>query len=278
MSAATHPIFLAVGPTAAAARDAVSAVGTTASGVSTFTAAPIVALDDATTGGVSTALELRHTTTGTASAGIGAGIVLRTENGSGTLVTAGRLAGQLSSVTATSENGQVEMLSAYAGTVAAAGIRLTSQVATVVNGFDFVPSAANGHIALAPYGASTNVEVRMAAKGTGDWGVFNAGLTSQYFGVGSTGGLKVLTTDGSGTPGAATINRASGKVAIATGQATVTVTNSLVSAASTVLAQIQTADATLLYIKSVVPGAGSFVITGNANATAATTVAWVVIN
>jgi len=85
-------------------------------------------------------------------------------------------------------------------------------------------------------------------------------------------------TDASGTPGNATINKASGKVAIATGQAAVTVTNSLVTAASIVTATIQTADATLTFLKSVVPGAGAFTITGNANATAATTVAFTVQN
>jgi hypothetical protein len=85
-------------------------------------------------------------------------------------------------------------------------------------------------------------------------------------------------TDSSGTPGAATINKPSGKVAIAAGAASVVVTNSTVTAASIVLAIVQVSDATLTTINSVVPAAGSFTITGNAAATAATKVAFIVLN
>lgn len=92
------------------------------------------------------------------------------------------------------------------------------------------------------------------------------------------GGLTIEYTDSSGAPGAATINKPAGKVAIALGAASVVVTNSFVTSDSIVLAVVQTADATLTFIKSVVPGAGSFTITGNAAATAATTVAFVVLN
>lgn len=92
------------------------------------------------------------------------------------------------------------------------------------------------------------------------------------------GALTADTTDSSGTPGAATINKPSGKVAIATGQSSVVVTNSLVTAASTVLAVLQFVDATCTQILSVVPGSGSFTITGNANATLATKVAFLVVN
>ena len=94
----------------------------------------------------------------------------------------------------------------------------------------------------------------------------------------SAAGLTVRTTDGSGTPGAATINRPSGKVAIALGVASVVVTNSLVTANSTILAVVQSADATLTFIKSVVPTTGSFTITGNAAATANCKVAFFVFN
>ena len=92
------------------------------------------------------------------------------------------------------------------------------------------------------------------------------------------GDIQVDSTDASGTPGAATINKPSGTVSIAIGQASVTVTNSLVTASSRVFATLQFGDATLTTILRVVPGSGSFVITGNANATAATKVAFFVIN
>jgi hypothetical protein len=92
------------------------------------------------------------------------------------------------------------------------------------------------------------------------------------------GNIQVDSTDASGTPGAATINRPSGTVSIAIGAASVTVTNSLVTASSRVFATLQFGDATLTTILRVVPGSGSFVITGNANATAATKIAFFVIN
>jgi hypothetical protein len=58
----------------------------------------------------------------------------------------------------------------------------------------------------------------------------------------------------------------------------VVITNSLVTATSVVVAVLQFVDATLTQILSVVPGAGSFTVTGNANATAATKVGWIVFN
>lgn len=93
-----------------------------------------------------------------------------------------------------------------------------------------------------------------------------------------SGSVDFDNTDSSGTPGNVTINKPAGKFAVAIGASTVTVTNSLVTAASHVFCQLQFADATLNEIRTVIPGAGSFVFTGNANATAATKVAFVVIN
>lgn len=84
--------------------------------------------------------------------------------------------------------------------------------------------------------------------------------------------------DASGTPGAATMNAPRGKVAIAAAAASVVVTNSLVTATSQIVATLESADVTLLYIKSVVPGAGSFTITGNAAATAAANIKFMVVN
>lgn len=92
------------------------------------------------------------------------------------------------------------------------------------------------------------------------------------------GGVTLDATDSSGSPGNATINKPSGKVAVAIGASTVTVTNSYVTAASIVLCVIQFVDATLTTIRSVVPTSGAFTITCNANATAATKIAFVVVN
>lgn len=84
--------------------------------------------------------------------------------------------------------------------------------------------------------------------------------------------------DDSATAGARTVNRARGKNAIAIGAATCVVTNSLVTANSQVLCCLEFVDATATTILSVVPGAGSFTLTVNANATAATKFGWTVIN
>ncbi len=157
-------------------------------------------------------------------------------------------------------------LLAAAGSV---GARLTGarveQFAAGANPVNTVSLAGTGHVLT---------DVVTVASGGGD--IADTSTDSIFQNV--NGQWKYPTTDASGTPGNATINKASGKVAIAIGASTVTVTNSLVTAASIVTATLQTADATLTFIKSVVPGAGSFVITGNANATAATKVAFTVQN
>ena len=84
--------------------------------------------------------------------------------------------------------------------------------------------------------------------------------------------------DDSATSGDRTVNRSRGKNAFAIGAAAVTITNSKCFANSQVLASLDFIDATLTQIRTVVPAAGSFVITGNANATAATRFSWLVIN
>lgn len=57
--------------------------------VNTFTAAQSVAIDNATVDAVTRGLTLSHTTSGTAAAGIGAGMLMRAESAAGTLRSAG---------------------------------------------------------------------------------------------------------------------------------------------------------------------------------------------
>jgi hypothetical protein len=82
----------------------------------------------------------------------------------------------------------------------------------------------------------------------------------------------------SSSVGAQTINNPVGSLKIAAAASSVVVTNSLVTVNSIVLAQLQSNDATALYVKSVIPAAGSFTITLNAAATGQITVAFLVIN
>jgi hypothetical protein len=80
--------------------------------------------------------------------------------------------------------------------------------------------------------------------------------------------------DSTGTPGNATLNTQKGRSAIAPGAAAVTITNNKVTMSSILHATLQTVKATLTQILTVAPGAGSFVITGNASATSAVNVCW----
>lgn len=90
--------------------------------------------------------------------------------------------------------------------------------------------------------------------------------------------VAMTSTDSSGTPGAAVINEPSGRSAIALGATSVVITNSHVLATSKVFVSLRSADATLLYIVSVVAAAGSFTVTGNVAATADVVFDWFVIN
>lgn len=84
--------------------------------------------------------------------------------------------------------------------------------------------------------------------------------------------------DGSAVPGNVTISASRGRAAFALGAATCVVTNTIVTTASQILAVVETADATLTFIKSVVPGSGSFTVTANATATATTKFSFLVLN
>lgn len=96
--------------------------------------------------------------------------------------------------------------------------------------------------------------------------------------VKSAGNIVLPTTvTAGGTTGNQTINKTTGTVNFAAAATQITVTNSLVSATSIVLAVVRTNDTTAT-IKNVVPSAGSFVITLTAGATAETSVGFVVIN
>jgi hypothetical protein len=96
--------------------------------------------------------------------------------------------------------------------------------------------------------------------------------------VQNSGKMKVATTVTPAlTTGNQTISKPTGRVNFAAGASSLTVTNTLVSATSLIIASVNTADATAL-IKNVVPGAGSFVINLNANATAETAVSFIVFN
>ena len=91
--------------------------------------------------------------------------------------------------------------------------------------------------------------------------------------------LQATFTDSSGTPGAVTNNSPRGRVAFAAAASAVVVTNSLVTAASMVSAQLRAPDGALTLLMSCISAAGSFTITGNSITTGtAAQVDFLVIN
>lgn len=94
--------------------------------------------------------------------------------------------------------------------------------------------------------------------------------------------LMTVTADKTITPAltvwAQTINKPAGTVNFAAWASSLVVTNSLVTTSSLVFCEIRTADATLISIKSVVCGSGSFTITWDEAATAETSVWFFVVN
>jgi hypothetical protein len=91
--------------------------------------------------------------------------------------------------------------------------------------------------------------------------------------IGSAGMFSQAGADSTGTPGAATINKPVGKSAIAVGASSVVITNSLVTAASHVVFSPHARDATCKEL-TVVAAAGSFTVSGTANATASLPFSW----
>lgn len=90
-------------------------------------------------------------------------------------------------------------------------------------------------------------------------------------------GLRVGYQDRTSTPGSVTINEVAGRVLIAAGQSALTVTCSKCFTSSIVQVTIETADVTLIRIVPVRYN-GSFVLSGNAAATAGVTVAFLITN
>ena len=103
--------------------------------------------------------------------------------------------------------------------------------------------------------------------GTGIIGSATIGLKQVFFDYTNTG-----------TVGAVTINKASGRAIIAAGASSVVITNSLVTAAAGCFATLQANDTTGLYVRSCITGAGTMTIATTANATANLPVDFFIVN
>jgi hypothetical protein len=134
------------------------------------TTAQTVTINDATTNAVTVGMTLSHTTSGTAAANIGAGLLFKAENDAGTAKKAGAVEGALSTVTASSEVGEVNIRPAVADTLVT-GLKVTG-VASAVNGITALASATGVAVRMFPYG-ETNASLRLAGKGTGSVALTN---------------------------------------------------------------------------------------------------------
>lgn len=145
----------------------------------------------------------------------------------------------------------------------------------------YVGSAANT-TTLTDHVFTTNVAKTGATRLVGACATGASGACTQLWSIHNSGKSIQATTDSTGTPGAATITTPTGQFAIAAGAGaagtTITSTSDVVTTASIIHAVLQETDATCTFIKSVIPGAGSFVVTTNANCTADTNVGFVVFN
>lgn len=133
-------------------------------------------------------------------------------------------------------------------------------------------SPASANVVLSPTGTGV-VTVNPAAAGT----INNCSVGVVTPAIVKASDLQTARTDISGTPGNGTANTARGRAAFSAAGSSVVVTNSLVTATSTVLCQMGGADVTALTCR-VTAGAGSFTVTANSAATAATPFDFLVIN
>jgi hypothetical protein len=122
------------------------------------------------------------------------------------------------------------------------------------------------------------LQLKLAASHSADAICVLDSSNNPMFRVLPSGGIaqnKTITPNG--TTGNQTINKPLGTVNVAAGQSSVTVTNSLVDANSIVFAVVRTNDTTA-QIKNVTCAAGSFTIRLTANATAETSIGFMVMN
>lgn len=129
------------------------------------TSSPSVTLEDATTNDVSRPLTLTHTTTGTAAAGIGAGVLLRAESAAGTTRSAGAVDALHTTATDGSEVSALVLRAARAGTLLE-GARITAP-ASAVNSVELQGSATGNAVVAIARGSDTNISLSIRGKGTG---------------------------------------------------------------------------------------------------------------
>ncbi len=220
-----------------------------------------VVTNDATNAAVTRGLTLSHTTSGTAAAGIGAGLLLRAQSAAGTL----RSAGALDAIHTTATDGaEVSALILSAGIAGSLlEVARLAAVASAVNGVSITSAATGNTPIIAARGSDTNIGIALQAKGTGEAtiasGNGSVALAVSNGRVEITGSPLFLESSSVLTP-APTINAPTGVVRVPSGSTSVTVTNSFVSATSHVFAQIRNATTNNVSVRAAIAGSGSVVI------------------
>ena len=151
---------------------------------SSQTVAQTVTVNDAVLDDITVGLTLSHTTSGTATADIGAGLVFKAENAAGTARKAAMYTGVLTTVTDTAEIGEAQILPAVSDTVVA-GLTVNG-VASAINGVNILSAATGNPARIYPFG-ETNVSLRIAGKGTGSVALTNSANNAVRVEANSTG-------------------------------------------------------------------------------------------
>lgn len=153
---------------------------------SSQTLAQTITVNDAVDDDVTVGLTLSHTTSGTATADIGAGLVFKAENAAGTARKAAMYTGVLTTVTDTAEIGEAQILPAVSDTVVA-GLTV-SGVASAINGVNILSAATGNPARIYPFSfGETNVSLRIAGKGTGSVALTNSANDAVRVEANSTG-------------------------------------------------------------------------------------------
>jgi len=213
-----------------------------------------VVTPDALNTAVTRGLTLSHTTSNTAQAGVGAGVLLRAESGAGSLRSAGAFDALHTDVTDGAEVSVAVVRAARAGTLLEAA-RFAAP-ASAVNSLLVNGSATGQPIEVYPQGNDANTGLAISGKGTGALSLRSGGGATMLS-IANTGISAYADTQTGVGP---TINRPAGVVRVASGGATLTVNNSLVTVNSHIYAQIRNTTTNSVSVRSVEPGAGSFVI------------------
>lgn len=217
--------------------------------------AQTITLNDATNTGVSRGITLSHTTSGTAAAGIGAGLLFRAESAAGTLRSAGAVDAIHTTATDGAEVSAVLVSSGIAGSLLE--VARFAAKASAVNGLAVTASATGEPVLLAARGSDTNVTLALRGKGAGGAAL----LASSGEGILAVSTAGIFVDSGTDTVLAPTVSRNCGVVRVQSGNTAVTVTNTLCTESSLIHATIRNTLTNNVTVRSVVPGAGSFVIT-----------------